>query len=196
MSKLEIQKAALSHFARSGYEGASLSQIADEVGIKKPSIYAHFKGKDDLFLHVIEDVFHTVQRGILEYFKAHKDESPEKILRGLFTWILEEYGLNDAAKCLLRMIYFPPDKLYQELADIANPFIDGLQRTLIKYLKKMHQNGSFVCANYEAAAIAYLTLVDGAIVELIYSSPDRYNKRVEAAWLIYWRGVTSCPEGV
>ncbi|MBW7458012.1 TetR/AcrR family transcriptional regulator [Paenibacillus sepulcri] len=191
MSKLNIQKAALSHFARSGYEGASLSQIADEVGIKKPSIYAHYKGKDDLFLHVVRDVFHTVQRRILEYFQARNGEPVEDILNGLFGWIRQEYEQDDAAKCLLRMVYFPPDKLYQEIADIANPFIDGMQRKLISYLRQSHQVGTFLCTDYEEAAVAYITLVDGAIIELIYGGPERYGKRVQAAWLIYWRGVTS-----
>ncbi|MBD2807322.1 helix-turn-helix transcriptional regulator, partial [Xenorhabdus sp. ZM] len=45
MTANRIKAVALSHFARYGYEGTSLANIAQEVGIKKPSIYAHFKGK-------------------------------------------------------------------------------------------------------------------------------------------------------
>lgn len=37
-----ILQTAVSHFAKEGFEGASLSKIAEEVGIKKPSIYAHY----------------------------------------------------------------------------------------------------------------------------------------------------------
>lgn len=44
-----IKDAALKYFTLHGYEGASLSLIAEDVGMKKQSIYAHFKGKDDLF---------------------------------------------------------------------------------------------------------------------------------------------------
>ncbi len=57
MSSQKILLAARSCFARDGYEGASLQKIAEEVGIKKPSIYAHYKGKEDLFLHVMTLVF-------------------------------------------------------------------------------------------------------------------------------------------
>lgn len=49
MKSNEIKEAALKFFTIHGYEGASLSLIAEEVGMKKQSIYAHFKGKDDLF---------------------------------------------------------------------------------------------------------------------------------------------------
>ncbi|TXK79848.1 TetR/AcrR family transcriptional regulator [Paenibacillus sp. N3.4] len=50
-----IKDAALQFFAIHGYEGASLSQIAENVGMRKQSLYAHFKGKDDLFLQVLQD---------------------------------------------------------------------------------------------------------------------------------------------
>lgn len=55
MKSDEIKKAALKYFTIHGYEGTSLSQIAEEVGIRKQSIYSHFKGKDDLFLSVLKD---------------------------------------------------------------------------------------------------------------------------------------------
>lgn len=38
MSVNRIKEAAFIHFARNGYEGASLAQIAEEAGIKKQSI--------------------------------------------------------------------------------------------------------------------------------------------------------------
>lgn len=59
MKSNEIKEAALKYFTIHGYEGASLSLIAEEVGMKKQSIYAHFKGKDDLFLQVLRDAKET-----------------------------------------------------------------------------------------------------------------------------------------
>lgn len=68
MSSKKIRDVALSHFANFGYEGASLSKIAEGVGIKKPTIYSHYKGKDDLFLSVVHYVFQLERRRILEVF--------------------------------------------------------------------------------------------------------------------------------
>lgn len=55
MTSNRIRETALAHFAKNGYEGASLADISAEVGIKKQSIYNYFKGKDELFLTVFRD---------------------------------------------------------------------------------------------------------------------------------------------
>ena len=47
-TKERLIKAALDLFSENGYEGTSVDQIAKVVGIKAPSIYAHFKGKEEL----------------------------------------------------------------------------------------------------------------------------------------------------
>ena len=45
---------ALAIFARDGYEGASVNEIAMAVGISKPSLYAAFGDKEALFLAALE----------------------------------------------------------------------------------------------------------------------------------------------
>ena len=41
--------AALELFSRRGYQGVSMGDIADALGIKAPSLYKHFKGKEELY---------------------------------------------------------------------------------------------------------------------------------------------------
>lgn len=59
MRKEEIKQAALTLFANNGFEGTSLADIAGVVGLKKQSIYSHFKDKDDLFLSIMKDAKST-----------------------------------------------------------------------------------------------------------------------------------------
>ena len=47
-TKEKILDAALTLFAENGYDGTSVEQIANIVGIKAPSLYKHYKGKDIL----------------------------------------------------------------------------------------------------------------------------------------------------
>ncbi len=46
--------AALTVFWRSGYQGASLSELTDSMGITKPSLYSAFGNKEQLFLAALQ----------------------------------------------------------------------------------------------------------------------------------------------
>ncbi|MGV2884572.1 TetR/AcrR family transcriptional regulator [Paenibacillus taichungensis] len=184
-----IRDAALFHFARDGYEGASLRAIADEVGIKKPSIYAHFSGKDDLFLQTLAHAFKDVQRRTLEYFRDHADLPLEQRLKGLLIWFEQEYNCNASARFMLRMCYFPPLSLYSEVMDLVYPFLDGMERSLTRMLQGATRRGEQQAVPAEQAAITYMTFLDGITVEIIYGSSRRYRRRIEASWPVYWHGI-------
>lgn len=49
---------ALRQFWEKGYEGTSLSDLTDAMGITRPSLYATFGNKEQLFLKVIERYGH------------------------------------------------------------------------------------------------------------------------------------------
>jgi len=53
-TRAELVTAAADVFARRGFHGASLQEIAREAGYSTGAIYWHFSGKDDLFLAVYE----------------------------------------------------------------------------------------------------------------------------------------------
>jgi AcrR family transcriptional regulator len=57
-------------FARRGYHRASLEEIGEEAGYSTGAVYSNFKGKEDLFLAVLEehiaDRVHAVQRAVAD----------------------------------------------------------------------------------------------------------------------------------
>jgi AcrR family transcriptional regulator len=56
-SRREILKAARNAFARSGYEGANIRDIAESVGVTHTLIRYHFGNKHDLWKAVVDDMF-------------------------------------------------------------------------------------------------------------------------------------------
>jgi len=55
-----IQQVALELFAEHGYDGTSLRQIAERLGITKAALYYHFQSKDDIVTSLMTDMFAKV----------------------------------------------------------------------------------------------------------------------------------------
>lgn len=54
-TRRRIQDVALELFTEQGYEGTSLREIAERLGVTKAALYYHFKTKDDIVASLIAD---------------------------------------------------------------------------------------------------------------------------------------------
>ena len=54
-TKERILDEALMLFSENGYDGTSVERIAEKVGIKAPSLYKHFKSKEDILNAIIDN---------------------------------------------------------------------------------------------------------------------------------------------
>ncbi|MEC0242032.1 TetR/AcrR family transcriptional regulator [Paenibacillus dokdonensis] len=188
-AKRMLLDTALAHFAREGYEGASLQKIAEDVGIKKPSIYAHFKGKDDLFLSTLKNALKEEKRLITRYFISRKDQPLEVRLSELLVFLQEEYTRSNESKFVLRMAFFPPSSLYDEVMELIYPFLDSMERRVVQLMEQAKRDGTVHIVPSEDAALAYMTLTDGILVEMVYGGLPGAQRRLKASWPIYWAGI-------
>ena len=191
MKSNEIKEAALKFFTIHGYEGASLSQIAEEVGMKKQSIYAHFKGKDDLFLQVLRDAKETELSSKLQYFSKVDSENPEKDLYGFLQLVIDLFQKNEHIKFWLRMSFFPPAHLEKE---IGQEVID-IEEKVQAILECKFQDWINAKLIVEDAAItptyAFLGVVDSILLELVYGNDEkRLKDKLAASWKVFWRGIS------
>lgn len=191
MKSNEIKDAALKYFTIHGYEGASLSQIAEEVGMKKQSIYAHFKGKDDLFLQVLRDAKETELSSKLQYFSKVDSKNPEKDLFGFLQLVIDLFQENEHIKFWLRMSFFPPAHLEKE---IGQEVIDIEEKVQAILECKFHDwiNAKLI-AEDEAITptYAFLGVVDSILLELVYGNDEkRLKDKLAASWKVFWRGIS------
>ncbi|MGM7723795.1 TetR/AcrR family transcriptional regulator [Metabacillus sp. Hm71] len=191
MKSNEIKDAALKYFTIHGYEGASLSQIAEEVGMKKQSIYAHFKGKDDLFLQVLHDAKETELSSKLHYFSMVDAQNPEKDLYGFLQFIIDLFQKNEQLKFWLRMSFFPPP----HLAKAIEMEVIDIESKVQAILESKFQDWMNAKAIVEDKAItptfAFLGVVDSIMLELVYGNDEkRLKDKLEASWKVFWRGIS------
>lgn len=186
----KIREVALTHFTRNGYEGASLADISAEVGIKKQSIYNHFKGKDDLFLAVFRDVAARELHFVEEYLKRGSSLTLEKLLFGFLLRYKERYEQDSDTKFFLRMAFFPPEHLQREIVDYGEHHLDRIVVLLEPVFESAASTGQIHPeVSIEHASGAFTAVLDGMFVEMLYGSLERSQKRLDASWFIYWRGV-------
>lgn len=61
IERLELLSAAAALFARKGYRASTLDDLADFLGVTKPTIYQYVKGKEALLLEVFETLLDMVE---------------------------------------------------------------------------------------------------------------------------------------
>ncbi|MED3691749.1 TetR/AcrR family transcriptional regulator [Peribacillus butanolivorans] len=191
MKSDEIKKAALKYFTIHGYEGTSLSQIAEDVGIKKQSIYSHFKGKDDLFLSVLKDAKEMELSFYVEYFNIMKKSDPEKMLYGFLEEMIKMFQEVESLKFWLRMGFFPPTHLYNEIQKETDDLQVQQEALMEKIFGTWISVGVLNSVDARTLTLAYSGVIVAIMVELVYAdNSDRVAEKLAASWTIFWRGIS------
>jgi AcrR family transcriptional regulator len=71
-----IVEAARAHFFCHGFRSVTMDDLAEELGISKKTLYAHFPGKIDLLEAVLADKFAGVEATLKEVTRAHEHDFP------------------------------------------------------------------------------------------------------------------------
>ena len=165
-TKEKILDAALTLFAQNGYEPTSMEQIASEVGIKAPSLYKHFKGKEDIFNTLLDlaETRYEENFGSADNFLI--PESVEEFISSTMNSI--SFTINDPLIRKIRIFLVKEQFRNKRLADITTRHqILGLQKMYTKIVKVMMDKGLFskddpsaVSMELIAPAVLYVSRVD------------------------------------
>src|SRR5260370_30400183 len=75
-NRQRIVDAARVHFFSHGFRSVTMDDLAEELGISKKTLYAHFPGKIDLLEAVLADKFAGVEATLKEVTCAHPRDLP------------------------------------------------------------------------------------------------------------------------
>ena len=78
--RVEILRAAAACFRRRGYHGASVEQIAQELGMRKGSLYYYFRDKEEI-LYFCHDYSLDLLLDLLKGVRREAGPPPEKLRR-------------------------------------------------------------------------------------------------------------------
>ncbi|HXI68801.1 MAG TPA: TetR/AcrR family transcriptional regulator [Verrucomicrobiae bacterium] len=94
-TRQQLLRAALKHFAHSGYAASSVQDIVDDAKLSKPALYYHFKDKAGLFQALVSEAHDERYRLLCEAAEQSRDirGQLEGILTVLFDYFLKNREL-------------------------------------------------------------------------------------------------------
>jgi TetR/AcrR family transcriptional repressor of mexJK operon len=155
-SKERIRAAAKKLFAKHGYEGASIDEIARVASVSKPTLYAHFGSKERLFLEILEAAGDNI---VAPFFGPETDGRP-----------IEDV-LLDHARTYARVLLTPEMlALNRLIVAEAHRFPDMARRyyaagpeivysAIASFLKKRVAAREIACSDCMAAARMYGAMI-------------------------------------
>lgn len=101
-----------------GFNGFSFQDVANRIGIKKPSLYAHFASKEELGLEMIAHYRHDFER----WAEKHKNDPILEQIEGLFR-IFNKFARDQNKICPLTALSAEwetlPRSMRQSLTEMA-----------------------------------------------------------------------------
>ncbi len=167
--------AALEVFSRKGYEAASMGDIAGALGIKAPSLYKYFKGKEELYealTPMLDEHYTALWASAAARHAQLEREIPtpgllgaEQLERETMAWLQAELD-DPQARCFRRLMTISrledaqgPDRwLWAEPLALYEGFFDRLIGRDILRRGDPH----VMAAEYLAPIFQYLAMADRA----------------------------------
>lgn len=186
-AKQRIIDAAFEPFFMHGYEAASLSHIANIVGIRKATIYTHFANKEAIFLELLQDALELECAFLQTCFATASGLSgPGDAYCHAFK---ERYDSAVTLRFLIRMAYASPVHLTDTIASIFNVYID----VLVKQMALALQPYDLSPEQLEIYTDAYVGVIDSLSVELLYAEA-LYERRLKAMLMLYQNAIGQLPK--
>jgi AcrR family transcriptional regulator len=92
-TRTRILEVAAKLFAKQGYEGTSVRDIAKELGIANPSIYYHFKSKADVLVELLTEPLRVVEIAIAEAKGLAGEARTRRIIEGFLDSLEAHQGI-------------------------------------------------------------------------------------------------------
>lgn len=175
-TKDRILDSALTLFSEKGYDGVGVDLIAENAGIKGPSLYKHFKSKEDILDSLIEKAESYYEANVGSVNNPGKSPSS---MNELITLSLKkiDFTLHDPMiKKVRRMLTMEQFRNHRIALLTTKYNIDSVQRMYQQIFQVMMDNGIMKKGNP-----ALLSMSFAAPVSLLIQMCDRESEREQEA---------------
>ena len=185
-----IRAAAFDLFGEKGYDGASMSELAERVGLAKPSLYNYYHSKEELLLDLVEDSL----RRWAEFCMAplHREASFERQLADHFRLTVE---FAERSPHTVAVFHLATSHVQGELAARVQRLVEeteaSLQGVFAARIAAALAAGELAADSVEDVMVFLATFFHGVLF-LQTSCPNQIgplHERLEQVWRMLYRGI-------
>lgn len=156
----EILKVAATLFSLKGYAGTTMAEIADEVGIRSPSMYYHFNDKSEILMALANIALDGALADSRKLLKSTDESLPKRLYslvhEQVYRLCVSPYELN----CMFDPAFHTP-----EFA-VINKRLQAWLGDMEALIRQGVDEGYFSPQNTKVAAYTVRGLVESAIRQL------------------------------
>ncbi|MFL0248362.1 TetR/AcrR family transcriptional regulator [Candidatus Clostridium stratigraminis] len=185
-TKRDIFEAAIRIFSISGYDSATMDDIAQDAGVAKGTLYYHFKSKEELFKYIITEGMELISEELNE--AALKESSSLDKLKSICNLQLKMISeKRDFFKVVMSQLW-GQEVRQLELRDFIKKYISKIEI----FLKQAMEDG--VIKKEDSSFMAYTffgTLCSTAVYELINDGKSNIDVITEKVMGYILHGIQS-----
>ena len=151
-TKYNILLVALDFFSKHGYSGASIRQIAREVGIRESAVYNHYKSKEEIFNAILSEFGSgAVGKNVLCDDLLEDLNEPEKFLRNFAGRLIDFWDRPEERK-FIRVLLMEQFTLVGQKELSISGYLNELRSICKLIFKEMIKNN--IIKNFDPSALA------------------------------------------
>ena len=171
-TKERILYAALNLFAEKGYDGVGVDLIAENAGLKGPSLYRHYKGKEDILNSLIDLVMSHYEEGFgLKNKPEELPESMDELIENAMEKI--KFTMHDDIVRKTRRILAMEQFRSERIAELTSRYhLENLQEMYTGIFKGLMEKGILKKDDPELVALEFVSPVS-LLIHMYDRQPER-----------------------
>lgn len=175
---------AITVFSKSGYDGATMDEIAANAGVAKGTLYYHFKSKEEIFRYIITEGMNFVKEQV-SIAVEHETEPVSKLKALCEVQLNLFYQNKDFFKVVMSQVWGQENRQLL-LRDIMDGYIQYIESFLKEAMDRKiirNTNVTFMAYNF------FGSICSMAMYELLNQDRDDADKLIDTLTQYMLRGI-------
>lgn len=187
----KIKRISLRLFNEKGYEGTSLKDIFNEIGISAPSFYYYYASKKDLYVELMKTSQEDSAKYIMDRIEKSKDKAIGQRLYDLLASIVDySFEKREEAMFIFRSALFPNHEFRSDLDEQSKKWRNAYQEEVRKIIEEGQKKGVFISdIDPDVILSSFFHLVIGMVCSIEDTVKLQKIEDIKPYFDIFYKGI-------